>query len=195
MSRLIVPTLNKARTTTDRLTREFEQRIVASPPGVCPVDMQLSFLKVCHAQTCGKCVPCRVGLGQLENIMEDILNNKGTMKSLKLLEETAKKHNIILEQYQSNHEGDLVDKIQAAYGNFDGIVINPAAYTHTSIAILDALKAAGIPAVEVHISDVSKRESFRQISYAGMACEKTIMGKGLDGYILAIEYLLDTYAK
>lgn len=90
MSRLIVPTVNKARTTTDRLTKEFEQRIVASPPGVCPVDMQLSFLKVCHAQTCGKCVPCRVGLGQLENLMEDILNNKGTMKSLKLLEETAK---------------------------------------------------------------------------------------------------------
>ena len=72
MSRLIVPTVNKARTTTDRLTREFEQRIVASPPGVCPVDMQLSFLKVCHAQTCGKCVPCRVGLGQLENLMEKL---------------------------------------------------------------------------------------------------------------------------
>jgi len=90
MSRLIVPSVDKERSTADRLSREFVQRIVASPPGVCPVDMQLSFLKVCHAQTCGKCVPCRVGLGQLENLMEDILNNKGTMKSLKLLEETAK---------------------------------------------------------------------------------------------------------
>ena len=90
MSRVVVPSINKARTTTERLTREFEQRIVAGPPGVCPVDMLLSFLKVCHAQTCGKCVPCRVGLGQLELIMEDILNDKGTMKSLKLLEDTAK---------------------------------------------------------------------------------------------------------
>ena len=90
MSRVVVPTINKARTTTERLTREFEQRIVASPPGVCPVDMLLSFLKVCHAQTCGKCVPCRVGLAHLELIMEDILNDKGTMKSLALLEETAK---------------------------------------------------------------------------------------------------------
>ena len=76
MSRVVVPSINKARTTTERLTREFEQRIVAGPPGVCPVDMLLSFLKVCHAQTCGKCVPCRVGLGQLELIMEDILNDK-----------------------------------------------------------------------------------------------------------------------
>lgn len=90
MSRLTVTTPDVARSTADRLTKEFEQRIIASPPGVCPVDMQLSFLKVCHAQTCGKCVPCRVGLGQLENLMEDILNNKGTMKTLKLLEETAR---------------------------------------------------------------------------------------------------------
>ena len=113
---------------------------------------------------------------------------------LRLLDETAQKCGIELEQYQSNHEGDLVDKIQAAHGVFDGIVINPAAYTHTSIAILDALKAVGIPAVEVHISDVSTREPFRQISYAGMACEKTIMGEGLLGYRHAIEYLVQKYA-
>ncbi len=93
------------------------------------------------------------------------------------------------EVFQSNHEGVIVDKIQAAYGVFDGIVINPAAYTHTSVAILDALKAVGIPAVEVHLSDVSSREAFRQISYAGMACIKTYMGLGFDGYAEAIRYL------
>ena len=91
--------------------------------------------------------------------------------------------------FQSNHEGDIVDKIQAAYGNTDGIVINPAAYTHTSVAILDALKAVCIPAVEVHLSDVNSRESFRHISYAGMACEKTYAGFGFEGYKMAIEYL------
>ena len=93
------------------------------------------------------------------------------------------------EVFQSNHEGDIVDKIQAAYGNTDGIVINPAAYTHTSVAILDALKAVSIPAVEVHLSDVNERESFRHISYAGMACEKTYAGFGFEGYKMAIEYL------
>ena len=108
---------------------------------------------------------------------------------LTLLEETGRAESVEIEQYQTNHEGSLVDKIQEAYGKFDGIVINPAAYTHTSIAILDALKAVGIPAVEVHISDVSQRESFRQISYAGMACCKTIMGHGLEGYREAILYL------
>ena len=108
---------------------------------------------------------------------------------LALLERTAMEENIEIEQYQSNHEGCLVDKIQEAYGRFDGIVINPAAYTHTSIAILDALKSVGIPAVEVHISDVSKREDFRQISYARLACCKTIMGHGLEGYREAILYL------
>lgn len=95
------------------------------------------------------------------------------------------------ELFQSNHEGAIVDKIQAAYGNIDGIVINPAAYTHTSVAILDALKAVQIPAVEVHISDVSKRESFRQISYAGMACVKSYIGLGFEGYRQAILYLKD----
>ena len=97
--------------------------------------------------------------------------------------------------YQSNHEGDLVDAIQAAYGKMDGIVINPAAYTHTSVAILDALKAVSLPAVEVHISAVSERESFRQISYAGMACVKTYAGHGFAGYRMAAEYLLELQKK
>ena len=114
---------------------------------------------------------------------------------LALLDETAATEGLEIEQYQSNHEGCLVDKIQEAYGRFDGIVINPAAYTHTSIAILDALKAAGIPAVEVHISDVDARESFRQISYAGLYCEKTIKGHGIQGYKEAILYLKDKYEK
>lgn len=110
---------------------------------------------------------------------------------LKLLEETAQAENLEIEQFQSNHEGAIVDEIQRAYGVFDGIVINPAAYTHTSVAILDALKAVSIPAVEVHISDVDSRESFRQISYAGLACCKTIKGHGLEGYREAILYLKD----
>ena len=108
---------------------------------------------------------------------------------LRLLSVWAEELGVEMEHYQSNHEGCLVDKIQAAYGCFDGIVINPAAYTHTSIAILDALKAVAIPAVEVHISDVKAREDFRQISYAGKACIKTIMGQGLDGYRQAMAFL------
>ena len=103
--------------------------------------------------------------------------------------DAAREAGVEAELFQSNHEGELVDRIQAAYGVFDGIVINPAAYTHTSVAILDALKAVAIPAVEVHLSDVSKREPFRQISYAGMACVKTFMGLGFDGYRQAILYL------
>lgn len=113
---------------------------------------------------------------------------------LALIEATAKAESLEIEQFQSNHEGAIVDKIQACYGKVDGIVINPAAYTHTSVAILDALKAVGIPAVEVHISKVSDREAFRQISYPGMYCEKTIQGKGLDGYKEAILYLKEKYA-
>ena len=112
---------------------------------------------------------------------------------LALIEATAKAESLEIEQFQSNHEGAIVDKIQACYGKVDGIVINPAAYTHTSVAILDALKAVGIPAVEVHISKVSDREAFRQISYTGMYCEKTIQGKGLDGYKEAILYLKEKY--
>ena len=112
---------------------------------------------------------------------------------LSLLDTAAERLGIEIEQYQSNHEGCIVDKIQEAYGRFQGIVINPAAYTHTSVAILDALKSVSIPAVEVHISDVDSRESFRQISYPGLYCEKTIKGQGLNGYIQAIEYLHRLY--
>lgn len=97
--------------------------------------------------------------------------------------------------YQSNHEGDIVDCIQSAFGKVDGIVINPAAYTHTSVALLDALKAVGIPAVEVHISDVSQREDFRQISYVRLYCEKTIAGHGFDGYLEAMDYLVQKVTK
>ena len=99
------------------------------------------------------------------------------------------------EIFQSNSEGDILTRIQQAYGRVDGIVINPAAYTHTSVAILDALKAVGIPAAEVHLSDVSKRESFRQISYAGMACEAHFIGMGFEGYAQAMKYLVDKYDK
>ena len=108
---------------------------------------------------------------------------------LKLLDQTAQEENVTVDQFQSNHEGAIVDCIQAAYGKYDSIVINPAAYTHTSVAILDALKAVAIPAVEVHISDVDSREPFRQISYPGLYCEKTIKGQGINGYRQAILYL------
>ena len=113
---------------------------------------------------------------------------------LQLLEDTAASLGVEYTHLQSNYEGALVDAIQQAYGKYDGIVINPAAYTHTSVAILDALKAVSIPAVEVHISDVDARESFRQISYAGMYCEKTIKGHGIDGYAMAMEYLVNRCA-
>ncbi len=124
----------------------------------------------------------------------DIYGKQSFQELLAILEETGKALGVTVEQFQSNHEGALVDKIQAAYGCFDGIVINPAAYTHTSVAILDALKAVAIPAVEVHISQVDAREPFRQVSYAGMACVKTIQGQGLDGYRQAIQYLKDNYS-
>jgi len=101
----------------------------------------------------------------------------------------CKEHNVEVEIFQSNHEGVIVDKIQTAYGCFDGIIINPAAYTHTSIAILDALKAVALPTVEVHLSNINERESFRQISYTSLICEKCISGKGFDGYNEAIEFL------
>ena len=106
-----------------------------------------------------------------------------------LVKKTCAEQNIDVKLFQSNHEGGIVDAIQGALGIFDGIVINPAAYTHTSIAILDALKAVGIPAVEVHISDLSQREDFRQRSYAGMACVKTFTGMGIEGYRAGILYL------
>ena len=103
----------------------------------------------------------------------------------------CEKKGVTVEQFQSNHEGDLVDKIQSAYGKFDGIVINPAAYTHTSVAILDAVKSVSIPTVEVHISKVEEREDFRQISYVRAACAKTITGHGTDGYLEAIDFLIE----
>ncbi|MBQ4327365.1 MAG: type II 3-dehydroquinate dehydratase [Clostridia bacterium] len=104
-------------------------------------------------------------------------------------QEKAKELGVELEIYQTNHEGGLVDKIQETYGKIDGIVFNPGAYTHTSIAILDALKAVSIPTVEVHISDVSKREDFRQVSYIRPICKKTITGHGIKGYLEAMEFL------
>ncbi|GHU68596.1 3-dehydroquinate dehydratase [Clostridia bacterium] len=107
------------------------------------------------------------------------------------VEETAKRLNVDVDVRQSNHEGELVEWIQKALGTADAIVINPAAYTHTSVAILDALKAVALPAVEVHLSDVSAREPFRQVSYAGMACRETFAGLGFEGYARALESLVD----
>ena len=120
-----------------------------------------------------------------------IYGSQSFLDLLTNLDSWAVQYGVQISQFQSNHEGVLVDQIQQAYGQFDGIVINPAAYTHTSIAILDALKAVSIPAVEVHISDVANREDFRQVSYAGMACIKTIAGQGLDGYRQAIHFLVE----
>lgn len=123
----------------------------------------------------------------------DIYGKQDYSTLLSMIKETEFVHNIFTEAFQSNHEGDIVDKIQDAYGKFDGIVINPAAYTHTSIAILDALKAVGIPTVEVHISDINAREEFRHHSFISLVAKKTICGHGLDGYIEAIEFLLENF--
>ncbi len=120
----------------------------------------------------------------------EIYGNQTYADLCDLITEFAKKKGIEVEIYQSNHEGDLVDKIQLAYNEFDGIVINPAAYTHTSVAILHALKSVGIPTVEVHISDVSLREKFRQISYIREYCKATVKGEGFNGYLRAIDLLL-----
>ena len=124
-------------------------------------------------------------------IREPKIYGKETYENLiQSVTEYAKTKNIELETYQSNHEGALVDAIQVAYGKVDGIVINPGAYTHTSIALLDAVKAVGIPTVEVHISKVEERESFRQISYIREACIATVTGKGIAGYLEAIDILI-----
>ncbi len=120
----------------------------------------------------------------------DIYGRKTYDDLLLYIKEEADRLGVAVEFYQSNHEGDIVDKIQSAYGNTDGIVINPAAYTHTSIAIPDALKAVGIPTVEVHISDISSREAFRRISYVSPVALKTIAGNGFEGYILAMNELI-----
>ncbi len=119
----------------------------------------------------------------------DIYGKQDYAALLEFLQQSALEAGVELRCFQSNHEGAIVDEIQAALGNYDGIVINPAAYTHTSVAILDALKAVALPAVEVHLSDVSAREAFRQISYPGMACVKTFMGLGFAGYRQAILFL------
>lgn len=107
------------------------------------------------------------------------------------IREWAEALGLDVELFQSNHEGEIVDKIQAAYGVFDGILINPAAYTHTSVAILDALKAVSLPTVEVHLTDISTREEFRRFSYVSLYAQKTICGKGFDGYKEGLEYLAD----
>lgn len=114
---------------------------------------------------------------------------------VELIYKTGEQEQLDIEHFQSNHEGAIVEKIQQAYGVFDGIVINAAAYTHTSVAILDALKAVSLPAVEVHISKVNEREPFRQLSYPGMYCEKSIAGLHFEGYRQAILYLKETYGK
>jgi len=130
-------------------------------------------------------------LGQRE---PGIYGDRNYAALVSMIEEKAKALGVGVEVKQTNWEGQLVDWIQQALGNFDGIVINPAAYTHTSVAILDAVKAVQIPTVEVHISDVSKREDFRQISYIRQACVKTIAGHGFEGYLEAMEILINLQA-
>ncbi len=123
-------------------------------------------------------------------IREPDIYGKNTYADLcELITDYADKKGVEVKLFQSNHEGALVDEIQAAYQNFDGIVINPAAYTHTSVAILDAVKSVGIPTVEVHISALETREDFRQVSFVRKACIKTITGLGFDGYLRAIDTL------
>ena len=123
-------------------------------------------------------------------IREPEIYGKATNADLvKLIEDYAAQNGFAVECYQSNHEGDLVDKIQEAYGKFDGIIFNPAAYTHTSVAIADAVKAVGLPTVEVHISDTEKREKFRQVSYVRAVCVATVQGLGLNGYLKAADIL------
>ncbi len=121
----------------------------------------------------------------------DIYGSRDYAALQRFIREVCDREGIQVDIFQSNHEGAIVDRIQQAYGKMDGIVINPAAYTHTSVAILDALKAVRLPAVEVHLSNVSEREPFRQISYAGMACVKTYAGLGFEGYERAILFLKD----
>ena len=119
----------------------------------------------------------------------DIYGRETYESLLEKIKNHCDKNGIDVDFFQSNHEGAMVDKIQDCYGKIDGIVMNPAAYTHTSVALLDAVKAVGIPTVEIHISDVSKREDFRQVSFVRAACVKTIVGHGTDGYLEAIDFL------
>ena len=125
-------------------------------------------------------------------IREPDIYGKGSYADLcSIIESYAAEKGVEVKLFQSNHEGSIVDEIQAAYGKFDGIVINPAAYTHTSVALLDALKAVSLPAAEVHISDVDSREDFRRISYVRQACIKTVSGHGFEGYLEAIDIVSD----
>lgn len=126
---------------------------------------------------------------------KNIYGSKNYKDLIKYIKDYANENYIEIEVYQSNSEGEIINKIQEAYNFYDGIVINPAAYTHTSIAILDALKAVNIPTVEVHLTDIEKREDFRKISYISYFAEKTIKGKGFDGYIEAINYLKEKFNK
>lgn len=126
---------------------------------------------------------------------KNIYGSKNYKDLIKYIKEYTEDKDIEIEIYQSNSEGQIINKIQEAYNLYDGIVINPAAYTHTSIAILDALKAVNIPTVEVHLTDVDKREDFRKISYVSYFAKKTIKGKGFDGYIEAIDFLKENYNK
>ncbi|MCL2819261.1 MAG: type II 3-dehydroquinate dehydratase [Oscillospiraceae bacterium] len=121
----------------------------------------------------------------------EIYGEKSYMKLLVYIENAGEEIGVEIQQFQSNCEGAIIDRIQQAYGKTDGIVINPAAYTHTSIAIPDALKAVGIPAVEVHLSDINNREDYRKLSYTSEACIATIMGKGFEGYKEAIKILAE----
>lgn len=121
----------------------------------------------------------------------EIYGNRSYEDLLSTIAAEAEAHDVTVEFYQSNHEGDLVDAIQKAYGRVDGIIINPAAYTHTSVALLDAVKAVGIPTVEVHLSDPDTREEFRKISYIRAACVRTIKGYGFNSYIKALHYFID----
>lgn len=124
-------------------------------------------------------------------IREPAIYGNNTYAALEdTIQKTATSMGLEVEIYQSNHEGCIVDKIQEAYNRFDGIIINPAAYTHTSIAILDALKAVGLPTVEVHLSDINSREEFRKFSYISLYAAKTICGKGFDGYTEALDFFL-----
>lgn len=120
----------------------------------------------------------------------DIYGRRTYAELVSLIRDECARRKIDVECFQSNHEGELVDIIQSAYGRADGIIINPAAYTHTSVAIPDALKAVGLPAVEVHLSDINTREPFRQISYTTAACVDTVVGMGFEGYIRAIEIIM-----
>ena len=117
-----------------------------------------------------------------------IYGNKTFADLIAFIKEVANNLNIEIDTFQSNSEGDIVTEIQSCYQNFDGIIINPAGYTHTSVAILDALKAVNIPTVEVHLSDISEREEFRKLSYVSLYATKTIKGKGFDGYKEALEF-------